>query len=256
LDELHRRGRDWSEFLCEVNLSQEHPTMEDVHLSVNTQPETSIPDVPINLTESNPSLVHEQTPVQETQPRKSIWRAPKRKKGSNRPLKSEPKEIQDPPRRMTRSMMRNQKLPSPKPMNVETKPIDLATPVGSPVKEVSKYLKEELADTLLSADYTSQDVNRFFSSPKKDKAKATSPTPQPNTFTFASQIVDSDPIVEPSEARVYNLVDKLKEDIRIAKVLESHLKKENGILKDRIHKLQDKYDSLKRKHKATKKQIK
>ena len=27
-----------------------------------------------------------------------------------------------------RSMIRNQKLPSPKPMNVETQPIDLATP--------------------------------------------------------------------------------------------------------------------------------
>lgn len=25
LDELHKKGRDWSEFLCEVTLSREHP---------------------------------------------------------------------------------------------------------------------------------------------------------------------------------------------------------------------------------------
>ena len=120
LDKLHKRGRDWSKFLREVTLSQEHAPMEDVPLSVNTQPETPLPIVPINLIESNPSPDHEKTPAQETQPRKSIWRAPKRKRGSNRPVKSEPKESQDPPRRRTRSMMKNQKLPSPKPMNVET----------------------------------------------------------------------------------------------------------------------------------------
>lgn len=122
------------------------------------------------------------------------------------------------------------------------------------MKEVFKNSIEGLADTLLSADYTSQDVNQFFSSPKKDEAIATSrPTPQPNTFTFASQTIDLDPIAEPSAAKDDNLVDKLREDIRIAKVLESHLKKENGVLKDRIHTLQDKYDSLKRKYKTIRK---
>ena len=183
---------------------------EDVPLSFNTQSKTPLPDVPTNPTESNSSPIREKNLVQKTQPRKSIWKAPKRKRGSNRSVKSEPKEIQNPPRRMTRSMIRNQKLPSPKPMNVEPEPIDLATPVGSPVKEAPKDSMEELADTLLSADYTSHDVSQFFSSPKKDKAKATSPTPQPDMFTFSSQIVDSDPIAEPLEARFENLVDKLK----------------------------------------------
>jgi len=87
LDELYKQGRDWSEFLREVTLSQEHPPKEDVPLSVNTQSENplpdvplsantqseaSLPDVPISPIENNPSPVREQTPVQEIQPRRSI----------------------------------------------------------------------------------------------------------------------------------------------------------------------------------------
>lgn len=90
--------------------------MPDVPLSVNTQSKNLLSDVPISLIDNNPSLVHEQTTVQEMQPRRSIWKAPKRKRGSNRPVKNEPKESQDPPRWMTRSMVKNQKPPSPQPM--------------------------------------------------------------------------------------------------------------------------------------------
>ena len=124
------------------------------------------------------------------------------------------------------------------------------------MKEPSKHSAEELAKTLRFAEYTSKEINQFFSSSKKDKTKAASPTPQPDIFTFASQTIDSDPVAEPSTAKDDNLIDKLREDIRIAEVLESHLKKENGVLKDRIHTLQDKYISLKRKYKTIRKQLK
>ena len=106
------------------------------------------------------------------------------------------------------------------------------------------------------AEYTSEEINQFFSSPKKDEVKATSPTPQPNTFTFSSQTTNSDPMVEPLAVKDDNLIDKLKEDIRIAEVLESHLKKENGVLKDRINTLQDTYDNLKKKYKTIRKYLK
>ena len=124
------------------------------------------------------------------------------------------------------------------------------------MKEPSKHSTEELVETLRFAEYTSKEINQFFSSSQKDKTKATSSTPQPNVFTFASQTEDSDPIVEPSTVKDDNLIEKLREDIRIAEVLESHIKKENSILKDRVHTLQDKYDSLKRKYKTIKRQLK
>jgi len=129
------------------------------------------------------------------------------------------------------------KLPSPQPMNTKTKPINLATPIGSPMKEPSKHSAEELVETLRFADYTSEEINQFFSSSKKDKTKAASPTPQPHIYTFASQTADSDPVEDPSTVKDDNLIDKLREDIMIAEVLESHIKKENSVLKDRVHTL-------------------
>ncbi len=45
-------------------------------------------------------------------------------------------------------------------------------------------------------------------------------------------------------------------NIKVAEVLEHHIKKENNTLKDRIHMVQGKYDCLKKKCKALKRQLK
>ena len=72
-------------------------------------------------------------------------------------------------------------------------PINLTTPSNSPIKEPSKLSAEKLAETLHFAEYTNEEIDQFFSSTMKDKAKAASPTPPPDVFTFASKMVDSYP---------------------------------------------------------------
>jgi len=68
--------------------------LPNVPPSVNTQVDTSLPGDTLSvnvqsknsplvdpLPDNTPSLVHEQTPVQEVYPRKSIWKTPKWKRG-------------------------------------------------------------------------------------------------------------------------------------------------------------------------------
>ena len=153
-------------------------------------------------------------------------------------------------------MAKKKKSPSPQHMNVPTEPINLTTPSSSPIKEPSNISAEKLAQTLHFAEYTTEEIDQFFSTTVKDKARAASPTPPPNVSTFASKTIDSEPAAETSTVKDDNLIDKLREDIRVAEVLERHIKKENSTLKGKIHTVQDKYDILKKKYKTLKKQLK
>jgi len=85
----------------------------------------------------------------------------------------------------------------------------------------------------------------------KENVTAVSPPPSP----FDSPTLNSGPAAE-STLDSEDLIGKLKEDIKIAEVLERHIKDENSTLKERIHTIQDKYDGLKRKYKLLKRQLK
>lgn len=68
--------------------------------------------------------------------------------------------------------------------------------------------------------------------------------------------MNSGPAAEASTIGDNDLIKKLQEDLKIAEVLEHHIKEENNTLKGRIHTVQDKYDSLKKKYKMLKRQLK
>ena len=156
LDELRKQGREWGDFLQEINLSPGHPPTEDVPPAVDAHIENPSIDVPLpNVTPSQadtslpadsplvdpPSddLVHKQTPAQEVHHRRSMWKTPKRKRGSNQPVVSEVKETLDPPQRLTRSTMKKKNLSSPQHMNVPTEPINLTTPLSSQSKSLLTF---------------------------------------------------------------------------------------------------------------------
>lgn len=242
MDALSKQGRDSRDFVQEITQSLEHPPLEDVppaindeippadaatHTTTPSQVNTSSPvDTPIvnDQAEGSPStnppsnnIDPAPTPIQEVHLRKSMWKTPKRKRGSNRPVEKEVKEMVVPPRRFTRSMMKRKKSLSPQPIDVPTEPINLSTPSNSPIKKSSNFSPGKLAETLHFANYTIEEVDQFFSDTTKDKVKVASPPPDVSTFT--SKTVNSDPAAETSTIRNDDLIEKLRDDIKIAEVL-------------------------------------
>jgi len=263
MDALNQQGRNWIDYVQEIVQALEHPPLEDVPPIVNEEEippindTTTTPQIhssspahtPIahDLPENSPPVISPSdtinpapTPMQQIHLRKSIWKTPKRKRGSNRPIEKEEKEITVPTRRLTRSMMKKPRSPSPQPVDTSTEPINLSTP--SPIKEPPEKLAEEPP----FAHDTIEEVDQCVADNTKEKVTAVSPPP--STF-------DSQPTAE-STIGSEDLIGKLKEDIKVAEVLERHIKEENSTLKGRIHTIQDKYDGLKRKYKLLKRQLK
>ena len=139
-------------------------------------------------------------------------------------------------------------------MDVPTEPINLSTPSNSPIKEPSNLSPKKLAETLRFVDYTPEEVDQFLSDTTKDKVEVASPPP--DVSILDSKTVNSEPAAETSTIGNDDLIEKLKEDIKVVEVLERHIKEENSTLKDRIHTVQGKYDGLKKKYKMLKRQLK
>ena len=142
-------------------------------------------------------------------------------------------------------MLKKPRSPSPHLKDISVEPIDLSTP--SPVKEPPEKL---VKDPPIVQDNI-EETDQHDAANVKEDATAASPPPSP----FDSHTFHSDP-AEESILDNADLIAKLKEDVKIAEVLERHIKEENTTLKERIHILQDKYDGFKRKYKFLKRQLK
>jgi len=268
MDALNRQGRTWIDYVQEIVQTLEHPPLEDVPSTVHDEEVSPIDDTPTSPQVHIPSPTHSPithvypdtsspvipssntinptpTPMQQSHVRKSMWKTPKRKRGSNRPKEHEEQEIIAPTRRLTRSMLKKPRSPSPHLKNISVEPINLSTP--SPVKELPEKLVEEPPIEQDNIEETDQHV----AANVKEDATAVSPPPSP----FDSHILHSDP-AEESILDNEDLIAKLKEDVKIAEVLERHIKEENSTLKERIHVTQDKYASFKRKYKLLKRELK
>jgi hypothetical protein len=259
MDALNQQGRTWVDYVQEVVQTLEHPPLEDVPSTVRDEEIAPIHDTPTSpnqspihshLDASSPvipssdTIIPTPTPMQQSHIRKSMWKTPKRKRGSNRPKEPEEQKAIAPTRRLTRSMLKKPRSLSPHLEDASVEPIDLSTP--SPVKEPPEKLAEELPIEQDNVEETNQHVA---ANAKEDATAVSSPSP------FDSHTLHSDP-VEESILDNEDLIAKLKEDVKIAEVLERHIKEENATLKERIHVIQDKYDGFKRKYKLLKRELK
>jgi len=264
MDALNQQGRTWIDYVQEVVQTLEHPPLEDVPSTVHVEevspnhdtptspiyspihspnthvhPDTSSPVIP-----SADTITPTPTPMQQSHVRKSMWKTPKRKRGSNRPKEPEEQEAIAPTRRLTRSMLKKPRSLSPHLKDTSVEPIDLSTP--SLVKEPPEKL---VAEPPIEQDNIEETNQHVAANVKEDATAVSSPPP------FDSHTLHSDP-AEESILDNEDLIAKLKEDVKIAEVLERHIKEENTTLKERIHVIQDKYDGFKRKYKLLKRQLK
>jgi len=268
MDALNQQGRTWINYVQEIVQTLEHPPLEDVPSTVHEEEVSPIHDTPTSpqthtVSPTHSPITHDHsenfspvippsdtinptpTPMQQSHVRKSIWKTPKRKRGSNRPKAQEEQETTVPTRRLTRSMLKKPRSPSSPLKDASTEPVDLSTP--SPIKEPSEKLAEE-------PPFVHNDIEEMDKCVDDNTTENVTAVP-PSPSLFDSHTLNSGPAAE-STLDSEDLIRKLKEDIKIAEVLERHIKEENSTLKERIHVIQDKYASFKRKYKLLKRQIK